>query len=48
MSYLDDANLVVPTGRLDFGAWQSKDDPSGHQFHVGPHLMIVSPHEDEF
>jgi len=31
-----------------FGAWQSKDGSSGHEFHVGPHLMIVSPHQDEF
>jgi hypothetical protein len=31
-----------------FGAWQSKDGFSGHEFHVGPHLMIVSPHQDDF
>jgi hypothetical protein len=32
-----------------FGAWQpTKDGSSGHEFHVGPHLMIVSPHEDDF
>jgi hypothetical protein len=31
-----------------FGAWQSKDGSSGHDFHVGPHLMIVSPNQDEF
>jgi hypothetical protein len=31
-----------------FGAWQSKDGSAGHQFHVGPHLMIVSPHQDGF
>ena len=31
-----------------FGAWQSKDGSSGHEFHVGPHLMIVSPHQDDF
>ena len=31
------------------GAWKSaKDGSSGHDFHVGPHLMIVGPHEDEF
>ncbi len=31
-----------------FGAWQSKDGSSSHEFHVGPHLMIVSPHQDDF
>jgi hypothetical protein len=31
-----------------FGAWQSKDGSSGHEFHVGPHLMIVGPHQDDF
>jgi hypothetical protein len=31
-----------------FGAWQSKDGSSGHEFHVGPHLMIVSPRQDDF
>jgi hypothetical protein len=31
-----------------FGAWQSKDGSSGHEFHVGPHLMIVSPHQEDF
>ena len=30
------------------GAWQSKDGSSAHAFHVGPHLMIVSPHQDDF
>jgi hypothetical protein len=31
------------------GAWKSaKDGSSGHEFHVGPHLMVVGPHEDEF
>jgi hypothetical protein len=31
------------------GAWKSaKDGSSGHEFHVGPHLMIVGPHQDEF
>src|SRR5580704_3032774 len=29
-----------------FGAWQSKDGSSGPKFHVGPHLMIVSRHQD--
>jgi hypothetical protein len=30
------------------GAWKpAKDDP-GHEFHVGPHLMVVGPNEDEF
>jgi len=23
-------------------------DPSKPEFHVGPHIMIVSPHQDEF
>ena len=31
-----------------FGAWQTKDGSSGHEFHVGPHLMIVSPGQDDF
>lgn len=31
-----------------FGAWQSKEGSSGHEFHVGPHLMIVNPHQDDF
>jgi hypothetical protein len=31
-----------------FGAWQSTDGSSGQEFHVGPHLMIVSPHQDDF
>jgi hypothetical protein len=31
-----------------FGARQSKDGASGHEFHVGPHLMIVGPHQDDF
>ena len=31
-----------------FGAWQSKDGFSGHEFHVGPHLMIVSPRQEDF
>jgi hypothetical protein len=32
-----------------FGAWKSaKDGSSGHEFHVGPHVMIVSPNQDEF
>src|SRR5260370_16614034 len=31
------------------GAWKSaKDGSSGHDFHVGPHLMVVGPHQDEF
>ena len=31
------------------GAWKSaKDGSSGHEFHVGPHLMIVGPNQDEF
>ena len=31
------------------GAWKSaKDGFSGHEFHVGPHLMVVGPNQDEF
>jgi hypothetical protein len=31
------------------GAWKSaKNGSSGHEFHVGPHLMVVGPHQDEF
>ena len=31
------------------GAWKSaKDGSSGHEFHVGPHLMVVSPNQDDF
>jgi hypothetical protein len=31
------------------GAWKSAGDgSSGHEFHVGPHLMVVSPHQDDF
>ena len=30
------------------GAWQTKDGSSGHEFHVGPHLMIVGPRQDDF
>jgi hypothetical protein len=29
------------------GLWKWAKDGSGHDFHVGPHVMIVSPHEDE-
>jgi hypothetical protein len=29
------------------GAWKSAKD-GGHEFHVGPHLMIVGPNQDEF
>ncbi len=28
------------------GAWKSAKD--GHEFHVGTHLMVVGPHQDEF
>jgi hypothetical protein len=28
------------------GAWKSAKD--GHEFHVGPHLMVVGPHSEEF
>jgi hypothetical protein len=31
------------------GAWKpAKDGSSGHEFHVGPHLMVVGPNQDEF
>ena len=31
------------------GAWvKSAQDSSGQEFHVGPHLMVVSPHQDDF
>ncbi len=31
------------------GAWvKSAKDSSGQEFHVGPHLMVVSPHQDDF
>ena len=31
------------------GAWKPmKGGPSGHEFHVGPHLMIVGPDQDAF
>jgi hypothetical protein len=31
------------------GQWKfAKNDSSGHDFHVGPHLMIVGPHQDDF
>jgi hypothetical protein len=30
------------------GLWKYAKDGSGHDFHVGPHLMIVGPHEEEF
>ena len=29
------------------GAW-AKSGKGGEEFHVGPHLMIVSPNQDEF
>jgi hypothetical protein len=30
------------------GLWKWANGGSGHDFHVGPHLMIVSPNQDEF
>ena len=31
------------------GAWvKSAKASHGHEFHVGPHLMVVSPHQDDF
>jgi hypothetical protein len=50
-------SLVGRTPRIDrigisymyVGAWKAaKDGSSGHDFHVGPQLMVVGPHQDEF
>ena len=30
------------------GLWKYAKDGSAHDFHVGPHLMIVGPNQDEF
>jgi hypothetical protein len=30
------------------GAWKSAKGGSGHEFHVGPHVMVVGPNQDEF
>lgn len=30
------------------GLWKPAKDGSGHEFHVGPHLMVVGANEDEF
>jgi len=30
-----------------FGAW-AKSGKGAEEFHVGPHMMIVSPHQDDF
>ena len=30
------------------GLWKWAKGGSGHDFHVGPHLMIVSPNQDDF
>jgi hypothetical protein len=31
------------------GAWKpAKGGSSGHEFHVGPHVMIIGPHQDDF
>jgi hypothetical protein len=31
------------------GAWKAgKGASSSHEFHVGPHLMVVGPDQDEF
>ena len=31
------------------GAWVKRaKGSSGQEFHVGPHLMVVSPHQDDF
>jgi hypothetical protein len=48
-------SLAGRTPRIDrigisymyLGAW-AKSGKGGGEFHVGPHLMIVSPHQDEF
>ena len=50
-------SLAGRTPRIDrvgisymyFGAWvNSAKGFSGPEYHVGPHLMIVSPHQDDF
>jgi len=48
-------SLAGRTPRIDrvgiaymyIGAWVKKDS-SGREFHVGPHLMVVSPHQDDY
>ena len=48
-------SLAGRTPRIDrigisymyIGAW-AKSGKEGEEFHIGPHLMIVSPHQDEF
>lgn len=30
------------------GAWVKSATGPGSEFHVGPHLMVVSPHQDDF
>jgi hypothetical protein len=30
------------------GAWKPAKDGSAHEFHVGPHVMIIGPHQDDF
>jgi hypothetical protein len=49
-------SLAGHTPRIDriglsymyLGAWKPATDGSGHEFHVGPHLMVVGPNQDEF
>ena len=50
-------SLAGRTPRIDrigisymyLGAWTSaQDGTTGHEFHVGPHLMVVVPNQDEF
>ncbi len=50
-------SLAGRTPRIDrvgisymyIGAWvKSAKGSSGLEFHVGPHLMVVSPHQDDF
>ena len=51
-------NLAGRTPQIDrfgvaymyFGAWvkAGKGAPAGQEFHVGPHLMLVSPHQEDF
>jgi hypothetical protein len=34
--------------KVYMGAWRPAKDGSGHEFPIGPHLMVVSPHQDDF
>ena len=54
MKLLTTVALTVATAfaqssdRLPVTDWKSAKDGGGHEFHVGLHLMIVGPHQDEF